>query len=179
MIRRLLALLSLLLAMLAVSGIGIADAATDHDFVLSADFRGLYPNADVVVPVSVYNPQRYDLAVHAATAIVSDAVPRCPATNVIAQSFSGDLVVPSHTTSIVPVRMQMLASAPDTCQGAVFPLTFDARAEIVNGTGGPSDGFAFTGAGAGLKFLLALGAVTVALGSVLVIRRRHPHEVTA
>ncbi|MEP6623649.1 MAG: hypothetical protein ABJC79_04350 [Acidimicrobiia bacterium] len=177
MFKRLFALLILSLVMLTASGVGIAHAASDRDFMLSADFRGLYPNADLVVPVSVYNPQRYDLAVHAATAIVSDASPQCPASNVIAQTFSGDVVVRSHERSIVPVRMQMLATAPDACQGAVFPLTFDAHAEIVNGTGGPDRGFAFTGASVGL--LIVVGVLAVGVGLTLVLRRRNVSEVQA
>ncbi len=172
MFTRLFALFALSLAVLTASGVGTARAATDHDFVMTADFRGLYPNADLVVPVSVYNPQPYDLAVLAAAVVVGDAGPECPASNVIAHTFSGDIVVPSHHTAVVPVRVQMLVSAPDDCQGAMFPLTFDARAEIVSGTNTPAGGFAFTGAGAGLVSLFLIGFVAAGAGLTIVLRRR-------
>ena len=150
-------------------------AAHGEVFLMSAHFSGLYPNADLTAAVSVHNSQTYAIAVQAATVIVKDAGPDCLAENVIADSFSGDIVVPARGEADVPVRMQMLASAPDTCQGAVFPLTFAAQGVIVGqASSNPtaSGGFAFTGAGAGVQALVGIGVGAIVFGLLLVARRR-------
>src|SRR3954470_14986873 len=93
---------------------------------LPTDYSGLYPNADASVPVTVHNPADYELAVHSANVTVGDARPGCPAANLQAFSYSGDVVAPPHGDATIPVRMHMLGSAPDACQGASFPLSFVA-----------------------------------------------------
>ena len=171
----------LLAAAVLVVPTGTASAA-EREFTLSATYSGLYPNADVSVPVTVHNPQTFDLAVHSAAVTVGDASPACRAGNLIATSFVGDVVVAAGRDGAVPIRMQMPASAPDACQGATFPLTFTA-------TGAPTSpgqsavdteatgGFAFTGAE--VTTTAVVGAGALALGSLLLAtRRRHRREAS-
>ena len=76
--------------------------AADVQFTLTTAYSGLYPNADVSVPVTVHNPAAYDLAVHTADVRVGDASPGCPAANLEASSYSGDVVAPPHGDAVIP-----------------------------------------------------------------------------
>jgi len=147
--------------------------AADTQFTLTTNYTGLYPDADVTVPVTVHNPMAYDLAVHTAAVQVGNANPGCTADFLEASSFSGDVVAPAHGDTTIPIRMHMLASAPDACQGATFPLSFSASGSPLGAQ--PSDGssFAFTGADSWGTTLVGVGALVS--GLVLVFaRRRHP-----
>ena len=181
--KRLLLTLPIMVAGLVALAPPSARAGSNAEqFTLSVSFVGLYPNADLDVPVAVQNPQSYALAVRTATVAVGDASPQCTRTNVTAQSFVGDVTVPAGQSSTIPIRMHMLASAPDTCQGATFPLTFTATGEPIAATNPNSSpnsspgGFAFTGFGVGGQYLAALGLAAVASGAILLIRRRRPTE---
>jgi hypothetical protein len=144
--------------------------AADQQFTLTADFVGLYPNAHVTVPVTVHNPNDFDLAVHTATVEVQDASPACPSTNLEAASFVGDVVVRAGGDGVVPLRMHMPSSAPDACQGASFPLVFTASAtSLSDSASGGSGGFAFTGAES--STLAAAGVGAIAIGWLLTRRR--------
>jgi len=171
-------LLLALLAVVAFATIAAAPAHADEQrFTLSTTYSGLYPGADVTVPVTVHNPLSYDLAVHTADVTVGDAGPGCPAANLVAGSYSGDVVAAAHRDATIPIRMQMPNTAPDACQGATFPLVFTA-------SGGPADGGADTGPGGGFAFTgaasltgAAIGAVALLAGIMLLVtRRRAPSE---
>ena len=92
------------------------------------------------------------------------------------------MTVPAGGSSTIPVRMHMLASAPNACQGATFPLTFTATGEPIaasNPNSSPNSslgGFAFTGFGGGGQFIVALGLAAVASGAILLLRRRRVAE---
>ena len=145
--------------------------AADTQFTLTTNYTGLYPDADVTVPVTVHNPLAYDLAVHTANVGVGDASSGCGAGYLEASSFSGDVVVPAHGDATIPIRMHMLASAPDACQGATFPLRFiGSGAPVGVQPSGDSSGFAFTGADSSITTLVGVGAL--ATGLVLVFARR-------
>ena len=180
--KRLLLTLPIIVAGLIALAPSSARAASNQQFNLSVSFVGLYPTADLDVPVTVHNPQSYALAVRTATVVVGDANPRCTRASVRAQSFAGDVTVPAGGSSTIPVRMHMLASAPDACQGATFPLTFTATGEPIaasNPNSSPSSalgGFAFTGFGVGGQFIAALGLAAVASGAILLLRRRRVAE---
>jgi LPXTG-motif cell wall-anchored protein len=151
----------------------VADAA-DTQFTLTTNYTGLYPDADVTVPVTVHNPMAYDLAVHAANVRIGDASGGCTAGYLEASSFSGDVVAPAYRDTTIPIRMHMLASAPDACQGATFPLSFTASGSPVGvQPSGDSGSFAFTGTDSLITTLVGVGAL--ASGLVLVFaRRRRP-----
>jgi hypothetical protein len=174
-VRRILFVMLLVATVVTVPN-AVAHAA-DVQFTLTTSYTGLYPNADASVPVTVHNPAAYDLAIHTAAVRVGDASPGCPATNLEAFSYSGDVVAPSHQDATITIRMHMLASAPDTCQGATFPLSF-------TGTGAPvgvqpessgGGGFAFTGANSLTTTLVGVGAFVAGL-ALIGVRRRRPSE---
>ena len=156
-----------------------AAAGPAPDFTLSATIVGLYPGADLDRAVTVHNPMPFAIAVRSASAVVGDASSTCPATNLHAAPFAGDVVVAAHATGTVPVRMHMAATASDACQGATFPLTFTAYgspvpAATVPGAADPGGagaaGFAFTGTDPHPLVVIGVGALCA--GLVLVARRR-------
>src|SRR4051812_46907912 len=160
----------LLVAAVVTLSATVANAA-DTQFTLTTSYTGLYPDADVTVPVAVHNPKAYDLAVHTAVVQVGDASPGCAAGYLDASSFSGDVIAPAHGDATIPIRMHMLASAPDSCQGATFPLRFAASGSPVGVQ--PPDGngaFAFTGSDSWSTTLVGVGAL--ASGLVLLFARR-------
>lgn len=171
-----------LLVMLIVAtavALSASAAHADEQFTLTASYSGLFPNADVSVPVTVHNPVAYDLAVHTADVTVGDARPGCGSEYLEAFSYSGDVVAPAHGDAVIRVRMHMLATAPDACQGATFPLTFTA-------TGAPtgaipadagSSGFAFTGGDVASSVTVGTAALLLGLALLFGRRRRSP-EVT-
>ena len=169
----------LLLVATAVAIPASAAHAAEVQFTLTTNYTGLYPDADVQVPVTVHNPANYQLAVHTADVRVGDASPSCTAANLEASSYSGDVVAPPGGDAVIPIRMHMLASAPDACQRGTFPLTFTA-------TGAPvgvqpdsgSGGFAFTGADSWTTTFIAAGALVAGL-ALLGVRRRRPSGVSS
>jgi hypothetical protein len=161
--------------------VGTASAA-EQDFTLSVHYAGLYPDSDTIVAVTVHNPQSFPLHVHTAVVHVDDASPACRAENLVAHSFTGDIVVPADADGSIPIRFQMPAAAPDACQGATFPLTFAASADagaagtMSSGDTPSSGGFAFTGAESGATALA--GVTALGIGALLLAaRRRRPDEV--
>ena len=173
----------LFLVLLVATAVAVPNAvahAADVQFTLTASYTGLYPDAEASVPVTVHNPATYDLAVHTADVRVGDASPGCPAANLEAASYSGDVVAPAQRDATIPIRMHMLASAPDACQGATFPLSFTATGALVgvqpDSSGG--GGFAFTGANSWTTTLVGIGALVAGL-ALIGIRRRRPSEASS
>ncbi len=153
-----------------------ASAAPVTSFSLSADFVGLFPGADLGAPVTARNPQPYALIVKTASVSISDAGPGCAASNVTVQSFSGDVTVPAGGSATIPVRIQMSPSAPDACQGATFPLQFQARGEGI-GNQPPTSGFAFTRFSSGGLVLAVVGAGSLLAGLALLFVKRRANAV--
>ena len=159
----------------------VAAHAADPGFTLTADYTGLYPNAAVDVPVTVHNPQTFPIDVETASAAVGDAGPGCPASNVEVTAFAGTVRVPAGGTAVVPLHFHMLPTAPDSCQGATFPLTFRAAGNPAStpttttpagGFAFTTGGFAFTGNGESLLLLAGTGAAAVIFGSAILAARR-------
>jgi hypothetical protein len=167
-------LLLLVSAIVIPTGIASADAT---EFTLATTVGGLYPGADVQVPVRVHNPMPYDLAVHSADVRVGDASSTCTAANLRASSFSGDVVAAAHGDATLPIRLHMLGSSPDACQGATFPLTLTGSGAPLGGSGdngggdgGGAGGFAFTGGDP--RATTVLGAAALIAGLLLLAGRR-------
>jgi LPXTG-motif cell wall-anchored protein len=153
----------------------IARSAAATSFELQGDVAGLYPNATVVTPIRVHNPQPFIVTVETAQVTVGDARPGCSGTNVTARSVGGEVVVPANGDATLPVEFHMPASTPDACQGASFPLTFVAQGVIddASGSSSGSSSMAWTGSGEGTIILALVGLAALLVGGALVTRRRN------
>jgi hypothetical protein len=151
----------------------VAHAAEPRTFELEGEVGGLFPNATIVSPVHVHNPQDFAITVVATRVVVSDANPSCTAANLEATPIDGDVDVSGGGTATVPVRFHMAATAPDACQGATFPLTFLATGAVAeSGSGSTATGLPFTGADRWTLMLAASGAIAVFAGILLARSRR-------
>ena len=164
--------------------------AATTSFELTGDVTGIYPNATVVAPVRVHNSEQYALTVERTQVLIGDAAAGCDAANLTATAVGPPVVVAAGGVANIPIQVHMLASAPDACQGATFPLTFVAEGVVDDGstngspigsTNGSADGSApsampFTGAGRGLMVLLIAGTAALLTGWLLLAARRNPSK---
>ena len=157
--------------------------AADVQFTLTTNYTGLYPDADVSVPVTVHNPAGYDLAVHTADVRVGDANPGCPAANLEASSYSGDVVAPPHGDADDPdphaharLRARRLPGrdVPAQLHRHRCPRSASQPGRRRRGDGG----FAFTGADSWTTTLVGVGALVAGL-ALIGVRRRRPSEMSS
>jgi hypothetical protein len=121
---------------LALSGNGTAGAPTQPatistaagSFRISGNVAGLYPGAQLPLVLTVTNPEHFAIVVTTLSVSIGAAAPGCAAVNLTATSFSGQLQVPAGGTATLSVHVAMAHSAPDACQGAVFPLRYSGLA---------------------------------------------------
>jgi len=154
-------------AVLGSSGIA---AAAGPDFTLSGSVDGLYPGSTVELAVVVQNPQPFRLEVNTADVSVGDASSACNAANLVAQGFAGSVEVNPNATAAVPVELHLLDTAPDSCQGAAFPLTFRATGLLDAPSPSPAGPFGmlpFTGLGSATSLLAAGGLCLLLVGLAL------------
>jgi hypothetical protein len=98
---------------------------------MSGDVDGLYPGADLPVPVRIDNVRTRPVRVRSIRVEVGDAAPDCRSGYLRVRSGRGRVRVPARSTRRVRLRARMSPRATDACQGRSFPLTFRARAEVL------------------------------------------------
>jgi hypothetical protein len=115
------------------NGNGNTGANAPHTFTISGSLDDVYPgqgtgDTPAYVYLTVANTNNQDIRVTSLTLSVGDASPDCTAANLAptTETVSFSVVVPKNsqlggTTFAMPIGM--LASAPDACQTARFPLT--------------------------------------------------------
>lgn len=130
--RRLLALL--VLALLIVPPLDGHDrgthaaAASRHRLLLRARARGLYPGAVRPLKVLVRNPTDRDIRVVRLVArAIRSSNEACPASFLRVRRLRSHPLVPAHSRRRVRTRVELLASAPDACQGVRFALRLRVR----------------------------------------------------
>lgn len=101
-----------------------APSTSNHQFHIAGGLGGLFPGTASPLVLSVYNPNKVAITVTSITTTVGDASTGCPATYLSVASFGGSLAVGPKQTATVAVPAQLSHSAPDACQGAVFPLRY-------------------------------------------------------
>lgn len=97
-------------------------------FSIAGGVTGLYPGLTAPMVLTVSNPGQTQITVTSVTTSVGDASASCLAGDVSVSAFSGRLVVPAHGSATLSVSATMAHSAPDGCQGAVFPFTYTGQA---------------------------------------------------
>jgi hypothetical protein len=122
------ALLAGISATVVVAAAVAVPAGTPTSFSISGHVDGLFPGAELALPVRIRNPYRRRIRVVSVRASVGPSGRPCPMRNVQVSSFRGSLVVAAHRSRWISLRVRMLRSAASACQGEVFPLRFIGRA---------------------------------------------------
>jgi len=148
---------------------------------LAGSASGLFPGASITLVITVQNPLPYSVTVNTADVTVQDANAGCLAANLSAQGFIGSTNIASNAEAGIPVTLHLMATAPDACQAATFPLEFSAT-----GVAGPASGptsadplgsLPFTGIGGGTLALTLFGLSALTIGILtLIVRSRLPRR---
>ena len=94
------------------------------DFTLSGDVDGLYPGVPSELSIRIDNPQNVDLVVTKLTVTAGDADATCRGGNLTIGNPKLPIVVRKKGQAVATVNATLAPGAPDSCQGALFPLTY-------------------------------------------------------
>lgn len=106
----------------------VSSAGGPAGFGIGGSVGGLYPGDSAQLVLTVTNPQHFAIAVTSITAAVGTPRAGCDATNLTVGAFSSNLTVPAGGHASVQVPVTLASAAPDSCQGAEFPLTYSGLA---------------------------------------------------
>lgn len=120
-----------------VLGVSVAkDAAKNKqngedkkDLLAEGMVEGLYPGAVLDVPITLRNPNNFDVVVSELAAGVAHASTACGAVHVDVDDFVGRRFVPANGSAVQPLVVRMHNDAPDACKNATWNLRFSGRAE--------------------------------------------------
>lgn len=105
-----------------------ASAGQTGRFGISGSVTGLYPGASLPLVLAVSNPHQFTILVNSITTSVGSPSAGCLSTNLKVTAFVGSLSVAPKGTSNVTLVATLSHSAPDACQGVVFPLQYSGTA---------------------------------------------------
>ena len=97
---------------------------------LSGHVGGLYPGAELPLPVTVENRSGRKLVLTKVRANPRDAGPGCRSGNIRVRDRRLKAPIAARGTVRVRLRVTMKANAANACQGARFPIGFRARARV-------------------------------------------------
>lgn len=97
-------------------------------FSIAGGVGGLFPGKKFALVLTVTNPQNVAITVTSISTTVSDASSLCVAAKVKVTTFSGQLHVAAGKKAKATVHVTMTHSAPDACEGAVFPFQYNGLA---------------------------------------------------
>ncbi len=102
---------------------------TEGELALRGHVTGLYPGAVRPLRVLVRNRSDRDVQLTRLTSRVIEGPPGCPPEALRAGEPETLPLVPAGGRARVALPIELLPSAPDACQGAVFRLRFRAFGE--------------------------------------------------
>jgi hypothetical protein len=108
-----------------------AERAKAATFSIDGSARNLYPGKQMPLRLTITNPNRRPIEVTSIGVRVGSDVakPGCPPSDFVrATSLRSAFRVPARSKKRVALKIVLLPSAPDACQGAIFPLRFVGRA---------------------------------------------------
>ena len=110
------------------SGTGDAPAiARIPSVLISGHVKGLYPGRTTKLRGRVHNPGSRAVLVTHVSAAVGKTGQACGSKFLKVRRSRGTVRVAAHDRHKVILKVTMLAGAPESCQGATFPLRFHAR----------------------------------------------------
>lgn len=96
--------------------------------VIAGEVEGLYPGGAATLPLRITNPHSFAVTVTSLVIEVLQPEANCPAGALVVDQPPLGTVVPRDAATTVDVTVRMLATAPDGCQGATFPLRYTVSA---------------------------------------------------
>jgi hypothetical protein len=108
------------------TGPAAANAPVRPPLRVSGSVRGLYPGAHLRLRLTVRNGRGFPIRVVSLKVRVGNASRSCRRRQLRVGRLRRPLVVRAHRSRRTALPVTMLRSAPDACQGAVFPLKFRA-----------------------------------------------------
>jgi hypothetical protein len=122
------ALAALLVVALAQSrGPRQAAPRARHALTVSGGVRSLFPGAHSRLPLVVRNNRGFRIRMVSLTIRIRKARAGCGPRYLRVGRFRRSLVVPPHGFRTLDLPVTMLATAPDACKRAAWPLRFRAR----------------------------------------------------
>jgi hypothetical protein len=99
-------------------------ASSGGAFHARGQVGGLYPGASRGLRLTVVNRSPSPLSVTSIRVSVGDANPGCGSATLVPTSFRGSVWIQAWNIKRLKLPVRMRLSAPDACQGALYPLTF-------------------------------------------------------
>lgn len=119
----------LALVALCVMGPGWLGSANAGDrFSIKGRADGLMPGISGDLVLSIHNPFDFAIVAHGVEVIADDASNRCGAENLRSPGLTEDVRIKANTVLKVTVPIKLRSKAPTACEGASFPLFFEAKA---------------------------------------------------
>ena len=111
------------------SGSPPTGGASRAGFSISGSASGLYPGETAPLTLTVTNPQPFNIQVNSIKTTVGAASASCKGSLLAVGGLSGVLMVPADGTATTAVQTTFSHTAPDACQGVLFPLSFTAKGQ--------------------------------------------------
>lgn len=103
-------------------------ARDPHTFEISGEVTGLAPAVERTLTLKVENEERSTIVVESLDVAVGDATASCAGSNVEVGAVPLPVEVRPNGEVFLDVPIRLVATAPDACQGATFPLTYTGTA---------------------------------------------------
>lgn len=102
--------------------------AAPRTFTITGTVDGLYPGGSRTLELVVTNPAPFAVVVGELSVDVDDAGPDCLESQLTVPPLVEPVTVPASGTATVRLPATLGETAPDACQGATFPLTYQGTA---------------------------------------------------
>jgi hypothetical protein len=115
----------------AITGGGVTAGAGAPDLKplpISGSVADLYPGQARPLAFLVGNPNPFRIRITSVSVTPWSASAECTSANLSVGSFAGPFEVEANDSATTTVSVTMVATAPDACQGATFPVVYTAEA---------------------------------------------------
>jgi hypothetical protein len=107
-----------------------SSANTRLRFLIGGSVGGMFPGKSRPLTLTILNPNKVEITVTSITTAVGNASPGCPASDFSVTPFAGSLTVLPFHVGHTTVTATMAHSAPNACQGEVFPLFYSGMGRV-------------------------------------------------
>ena len=96
---------------------------------ITGSVENLHPGIPATMIAQARNNTRRSLVVNKLRVTVKDASELCPQAMLQTQVIGSRHALAPRRTRTIPIRVTLLAGAPDACQDAMWPIRFKVRAK--------------------------------------------------